>query len=400
MTLTAGRRRTAHRVAELRAASIPIAQTAVAAGVAWWIATDALHHQSPLFAPISAIIALGLNAGYRTHRAVEMVLGVSLGVLVGDALIDAIGTGPLQMGLAVLLAMSAAVVLGGGALLASQAAISSVLVAALLPSSHGLPPPRLIDTLLGGAVGLAVLVVAPGNPTRLARRTGEPLLAGLADGLDAVAAALESRDHDAAEAALRRMRALDGPATQFREDLGRLRETAWIAPTNWYRRDAIDRLATAAPQLDHAVRNGRVLARAARRAVDLERARGAGRLGAAAGDGLPDDLRDAHERRPADLRDRAPARRRRPGDARARRRPEPLGGRAGRPGALDRARPPARGGHARGGGGAVGAPHRRGAGPVEGYPVRCAWLRKARRRCSTWWTASSTSAATWSSCSS
>jgi Fusaric acid resistance protein-like len=270
MTLTAGRRRTAHRVAELRAASIPIAQTAVAAGVAWWIATDVLHHQSPLFAPISAIIALGLNAGYRTHRAVEMVLGVSLGVLVGDALIDAIGTGPLQMGLAVLLAMSAAVVLGGGALLASQAAISSVLVAALLPSSHGLPPPRLIDTLLGGAVGLAVLVVAPGNPTRLARRTGEPLLAGLADGLNAVAAALESRDHDAAEAALLRMRALDGPATRFRDDLGRLRETAWIAPTNWYRRDAIDRLATAAPQLDHAVRNGRVLARAARRAVDLE----------------------------------------------------------------------------------------------------------------------------------
>jgi uncharacterized membrane protein YgaE (UPF0421/DUF939 family) len=270
MTLAAGRMRFAHRLTELRAASIPIVQTAVAAGAAWWIATDVLGHTSPLFAPISAIIALGLNAGYRTHRAVEMVLGVSLGVVVGDALIGAIGTGALQMGLAVLLAMSAAVVLGGGALLASQAAISSVLVAALLPSSHGLPPPRLIDTLLGGAVGLAVLAAAPGNPTRLARRTGEPLLAALADGLDAVAAALERRDRAAAEAALLQMRALDGPADRFRDDLGRLRETVRIAPSNWYRRDATERLAAAAPQIDHAVRNARVLARAARRAVELE----------------------------------------------------------------------------------------------------------------------------------
>lgn len=164
MTLAGGRTRPAHRLAELRGAAIPIAQTAAAAGVSWWIATDLLHHASPLFAPISAIIALGLNAGYRTHRAVEMVLGVSLGVVVGDALIDVIGTGPLQMGLAVLLAMSAAVVLGGGALVASQAAISSVLVAALLPSSHGLPPPRLIDTLLGGRSGWRCWPRRPGTP--------------------------------------------------------------------------------------------------------------------------------------------------------------------------------------------------------------------------------------------
>ena len=127
--------RGSHRLEDLRTASIPIAQTAVAAGASWWIATDVLHHVSPLFAPISAIIALGLNAVYRTHRAVEMVLGVSLGVLIGDALIDAIGTGALQMGLAVLLAMSAAVLLGGGALLASDEAARSVRRASLAPVS-------------------------------------------------------------------------------------------------------------------------------------------------------------------------------------------------------------------------------------------------------------------------
>ncbi len=270
MTLAAGRSRGSRRWAELRAAAMPIAQTAVAAGVAWWIGTDLLHHTTPIFAPISATIALGLNAGVRSRRAVEMVLGVALGVVIGDALIDAIGTGPLQMGVTVLLAMSAAVLLGGGVLLASQAAISSVLVVALLPSSHGLPPPRLIDTLVGGAVGLAVLAIAPGNPTRLARRTGEPLVAELADALDAVAASLERRDHDGAESALERLRALDRPTARFGDDLAGLRETGRIAPTNWYARPAIARLAAAVPHIDHAVRNARVLARAARRAIDLE----------------------------------------------------------------------------------------------------------------------------------
>jgi hypothetical protein len=268
MTLAGSRG--SRRWAELQAAAMPICQTAAAAGIAWWIATDVLHHTTPIFAPIAATIALGLNAGVRTRRAVEMVLGVSLGVVIGDALIDVIGTGPLQMGLTVLLAMSAAVLLGGGALLASQAAISSVLVVALLPSSHGLPPSRLIDTLVGGAVGLVVLAIAPGNPTRLARRTGEPLLAALADALEAVAAALAGRDRAGAEAALDHLRALDGLTAQFGEDLAGLRETGRIAPTNWYARPAIARVAAAAPNIDHAVRNTRVLARAARRAIDLE----------------------------------------------------------------------------------------------------------------------------------
>jgi hypothetical protein len=106
MTLAGSRG--SRRWAELQAAAMPICQTAAAAGIAWWIATDVLHHTTPIFAPIAATIALGLNAGVRTRRAIEMVLGVSLGVVIGDALIDVIGTGPLQMGLTVLLAMSAA----------------------------------------------------------------------------------------------------------------------------------------------------------------------------------------------------------------------------------------------------------------------------------------------------
>jgi hypothetical protein len=160
-------------------------------------------------------------------------------------------------------------VLGGGALLVAQAAISAVLVATL-PSSGGLVPTRLLDTLVGGAIGLAVLIVAPENPMRIARRSGEPVLAELAAGLQRIAAALEARDADGARAALTQVRSIDPTAKAFNADLVRVRETVRLAPTHWHSRDPIERLAEAAPHVDHAVRNSRVLARAAMRAIELE----------------------------------------------------------------------------------------------------------------------------------
>jgi uncharacterized membrane protein YgaE (UPF0421/DUF939 family) len=259
-----------NRAARLRTAALPIAQSAVAAATAWWIAADVLGHAAPIFAPISATIALGLNAGRRIRRAIEMAVGVALGVGVGDLLIRAIGTGPVQMGVTVLLAMSAAVVLGGGALLVSQAASSAVLVAALLPSGSGFPPTRLIDTLVGGAVGIAVLVVVPGNPIRVAHRSGIPVFERLAGGLDATATALERRDAGLATRALDDLRAIDQQSAQFAAEIARANETVRIAPTYWRAREAVERLATAAPHVDRAVRNARVLARAARRAIDLD----------------------------------------------------------------------------------------------------------------------------------
>ena len=75
-----------------------------------------LGHRNAFFAPVAAVIALGLAPGNRTRRAVEIVLGVGVGIAVGDLLITAIGRGPVQVGLVVLIAMSGAILLGGGAL--------------------------------------------------------------------------------------------------------------------------------------------------------------------------------------------------------------------------------------------------------------------------------------------
>ena len=149
----------------------------MAAGIAWAVAHNALGHARPFFAPIAATIVLGFAPGRRGRRAVEMVIGVAVGIGVGDLLIALIGSGAAQIALVVLLAM-AAVLLGGGPLVASQAASSAVLVAAL-PSSHAIPT-RFVDALVGGFVGLVVLAVVPRNPLTMLRRVTGPLFAELA----------------------------------------------------------------------------------------------------------------------------------------------------------------------------------------------------------------------------
>ena len=104
----------------LRTSALPIVQCGVAAGAAWLVAHDLVGHERPFFAPIAAVISLGVSLANRTRRAVELVVGVSLGVLVADLLISVIGSGWWQITLVVILAVAAAVFFDGGTLLVNQ----------------------------------------------------------------------------------------------------------------------------------------------------------------------------------------------------------------------------------------------------------------------------------------
>jgi uncharacterized membrane protein YccC len=144
----------------------------------------------------------GADLGGRRPRAtaarvVELVVGVAVGVLVGDLLVAWIRTGIAQIALVVALAMVAAVVLGGGAVIITQAGASAVLVATLTAPEGGLDLDRFVDALVGGIVGLAVIaVLLPVNPVAAVRRELDPLLGTLADVIDECADALaEPIDH-------------------------------------------------------------------------------------------------------------------------------------------------------------------------------------------------------------
>src|SRR5690349_3804605 len=62
-------------------------QAGLGAGLAWLVAHDIIGRPSPFFAPIAAVITLASSIGQRARRTVELVLGVAIGIGVGDGII-------------------------------------------------------------------------------------------------------------------------------------------------------------------------------------------------------------------------------------------------------------------------------------------------------------------------
>jgi hypothetical protein len=133
----------------LRAGMWPVVQTAVAATLAWSAAALVLGHERPFVAAIAAVISIGAVAGQTLKRAVEWIFGVAVGLTVADLIMLAIGTGPVQTGIMVGLAMTVALLIRGGIMFWTEAGVSALLVAGLDPSTHGVSPDRFLEALVG-----------------------------------------------------------------------------------------------------------------------------------------------------------------------------------------------------------------------------------------------------------
>lgn len=244
-------------------------QAAVAVAAAWALSKLIWGHPAPFFAPIAAIIALGQSYHERGRRAVEIVIGVSLGILVADLLHAWLGTGIPQLSLGVFVAIGIGRFFGKSQLFVNQVAVSTVLVFTLPAQSVTFA--RSLDALTGGSVALAVAaLVLPTDPLRLVREAARPVLAELAETLEDVAKALAARDEAAAREALRRARGIDELGARFSDAAREGRETARFSPARRRTRSAVEFYAGAAGRVDLAVRNVRVLARGAIRAISLD----------------------------------------------------------------------------------------------------------------------------------
>jgi uncharacterized membrane protein YgaE (UPF0421/DUF939 family) len=253
----------------LRTRVLAIAQTAVAALAAWWLATLLVPDTRPAFASIAAIISLGATHGEHRRRAAQLAGGVVLGLSLSAVIVSLIGTGAPQIALMVMLAMSLAVLLGGGELLITEAAVSAVLLLALDPlSGAGFSPNRIFEALIGGGVALAVgALLFPPDPVLHVGRAAQALFAELGRTLELLAAALASGDTGRAERALLQARSIDALVDELDAALAIGRETARTAPQRFAAREQVERYDRSLAQLDLAVRNTRVLARHSLRAV-------------------------------------------------------------------------------------------------------------------------------------
>ncbi|MEV1158572.1 FUSC family protein [Micromonospora chokoriensis] len=237
-------------------------QAGIAASLAWFVGAKILDNPTPVLAPTTAVGIVAASMGTRLRRTIELLVGVVLGLAVGDALMPLFGIGAWQTGVVVVLAIIVAILLKGGGSLLTQAGGTAVLIATLEPPVRELSVPRFVDAAVGGLVGLAVgLLVVPIHPQRTVQRLAEPVLDPAIAALHNLGAALRRRDLDGTSQSLTSLRILGSRMNALDEGLGAAQEVVRLAPLRWHQRRLLARYTQAIRHLERSLYGCRAVAR-------------------------------------------------------------------------------------------------------------------------------------------
>jgi uncharacterized membrane protein YgaE (UPF0421/DUF939 family) len=248
------------RISRVGARAFLLVQSAVAAGVGWWVAHDLFGHATPFFAPIVAVVCLGMSYGQRVRRVVEVAVGVAVGIFVADVFVHLAGSGAWQITVVVLVSMGIAVLLDGGQLLVTQAAVQSVVIVALA-ASPGQALSRWTDALIGGAVALVAAVVVPQAPLRRPRVAAAEAVHKIGELLRQAAAVVDRGDVDQAASVLASARATDSLLRELRQAADEGLSVIASSPLSRRHAGPVRSMADLVEPLDIAMRSTRVLVR-------------------------------------------------------------------------------------------------------------------------------------------
>jgi uncharacterized membrane protein YgaE (UPF0421/DUF939 family) len=235
---------TSRALARLQVAFWPIVQASVGAAIAWYVAHTVLHHQQPFFAPIAAAITMSTTQLQRSRRTVQLVIGVLLGIAIGEGLVALLGSSAVAVGLIVFVAFAVAVLssggfIGEGMLFANQTAASAILIATL--RRHGAGVDRAVDALVGGGVALTfVVLLFPPDPIKMLTHAESRVLRSLGETLEGAARQL-SRTGPGGPGWLRARRS-DGRGKMdvLLQSQSTARGIARVAPRRWHQRAAVE----------------------------------------------------------------------------------------------------------------------------------------------------------------
>lgn len=253
----------APRLNRLRSRWLGIIQVGIAAGIAFWFGTDVAGHEQPFFAPMAAVIVLGLTGGDRLRRSVELVVGVSLGVGLGDLYVSYVGTGLWQMSLMIMLSLALAVFVDRSPLVSTQAAIGAVLIATIMPPGTNGGFERMYDAFIGGLIGLITVAVIPKSPLSAGRLEIAKVLGLASRTLKQVAGALPANNTAQIQAALQQARGSQTAINAMIAAAKEGQETSFVSPLLWHERRRVKSLVRILNPVDNAMRNTRVLSRRA-----------------------------------------------------------------------------------------------------------------------------------------
>lgn len=247
-------------VVRSRNSLVPAVQMTVCAVGAYAFAEYVLGHSGPLFAATSSLIALGFSREPRLRRVLEVGMGCTIGIAVGDLLLHWLGSGIWQAAIVLLFSTLLARFLDSGSIFTTQLGLQSVLVV-LLPAPDGGPFTRSLDAVVGGLFALLITVIVPKDPRREPRQDVKKLLYELAEVLRECGNALNNSDSTQAWHALVRGRNCQQLVDRMRQTLQTSGEVATLAPAHRRHRDELDRLRESLDFIDLALRNSRVFAR-------------------------------------------------------------------------------------------------------------------------------------------
>lgn len=258
----ASRSSAVRRARRLRARFFFIAQCAVAAAVAYVAAKHLFGITVPLYAPVAAIVTLGMSHGQRLRRALEIMVGVAVGAAIGETFVHYFGIGWWQVLVVVGSGMTIAALLDQGTLIVTQAGIQGMIVA-LLSASPDLAAGRWFEAIIGSTVGLVFAAVVPTSTLLKPRSQATRLLDHLAAMLASTADALDARDIDAAQGVLDEARRTERDLDTLRGYAADSADVLRISPFHRRRRDEVVEINDLLVPLDRAIRNARVLIRRA-----------------------------------------------------------------------------------------------------------------------------------------
>ncbi|MFD2456423.1 aromatic acid exporter family protein [Corynebacterium mendelii] len=257
------RRFNSEGLARVKNSWVPILQGSLAAGVSWYVAMQWFGHHNVFFAPMAAIIIIGLSGGDRLRRAIDLNVGVTLGVGLGDLLVTTFGGGIWQMGVIVAIAMVTAIYCDKSQLVFTQAGIGVVLIATIFPPGTSGGVDRMLDSFIGGTTAIVILALVPDSPLKGGRKEIAAILGIASNVLAEVTVALDKGDAARIRAALATARGTQANINNLIAHAKAGREAAAISPLHWKNRRRVKSLMRILNPVDNAMRNTRVLARRA-----------------------------------------------------------------------------------------------------------------------------------------
>lgn len=228
----------------VRASFWAAVQASLAAALAWFVAHRLLGHAQPFFSPIAAAIAMSTSYFGRSRRALQMVVGVLLGIGIAELLAAPFGAGSVALGLIVLLTMLVARLVGGGffgegMMFVNQAAVSAILV--LTVRRHGTGAERALDALIGGGIALLVgVIVFPSAPLPRLWAAERALLESLADTLEQLSQRLQQDQPPGAQWMLLAGYRIHERLAALAQARARAQSNVRIAPRRWRQRPLVE----------------------------------------------------------------------------------------------------------------------------------------------------------------